>query len=56
MSVAAGRCAVLSRFLQAECAVPTDDDGLKANPDANKAEEPDGKENYVYCETRGRGT
>ena len=27
----------------------------KVNPDANKLKNPDGKENYVYCETRGRG-
>lgn len=33
---------------------PTTND-WKANPDANKLKNPDGKENYVYCETRGRG-
>jgi len=27
----------------------------QSNPDANKLLNPDGKNNYVYCETRGRG-
>jgi len=43
-----------AQYRQATPNVGTDNE-WKANPDANKLKNPDGRQNYVFAETRGRG-
>ena len=43
-----------AQYRQAAPCPPSTND-WRANPDANKLLNPDGRANYIYCETRGRG-